>query len=148
MASIVNLRPAVQGDIELLYALYCTVFRSHIEQLWGWDEQWQRGNFRCEFKSSSTLVSRLGGQDIGYLQVLIAPHRMYLKNIALWPEVQGKGIGSILVKDLQDEALRKAVPLELSVFRTNPRAQQFYQRLGFRQVGQNKTHLEMVWHPV
>jgi hypothetical protein len=33
----------------------------------------------------------------------------------------------------------------LSIFRTNPRAMDFYRGLGFRQTGETDTHVTMSW---
>lgn len=97
-------------------------------------------------ESSLTSVIQVAGRTVGYVQTDIDSNRLYLRNIALHPDAQGQGIGTCLVNRLQQEAEERGIPVNLSVFHTNPRAQDFYKRLGFRRTGQTDTHIEMSWH--
>jgi ribosomal protein S18 acetylase RimI-like enzyme len=92
-----------------------------------------------------TSVVRLNGRTVGYLQVRYEPHRVYIQNIALHPEVQNKGLGTTLLNDVKAAATARKVPLELAVFRSNGSAQRFYERHGFHRTGESKTHIEMSW---
>ncbi len=140
-----KLRPADAGDIPRLFGIHRAVFRAHIEQLWGWDEAWQRQNFASECAAAITSVVELDGQTIGYLQVLERDSHLYVQNIALSANHQGQGIGSQLLKDLQSQAAARRLPLRLGAFRSNAAALSLYQRLGFRQTGETRTHTEMEW---
>jgi ribosomal protein S18 acetylase RimI-like enzyme len=146
MEDAVNVRPATLRDLELLFDLHRIVFRHHIEEIWGWDEAWQRSRFRQEFESSETSVVELAGQIIGYVQTDSDPSRLYLRNIALHPDVQGNGIVTSLVRQLQRNAAKRGVPVYLSVFRTNRQAQEFYDRLGFLTTGRTDELIEMSWN--
>lgn len=140
-----NLRPADHSDVPTLFAIHRSVFRAHIEQLWGWDEAWQRQNFAAECAAAITSVVEVDGQTIGYLQVLEQDSHLYVQNIALSADHQGQGIGSQLLKDLQSQAAARRLPLRLGAFRSNAAALSLYQRLGFRQTGETPTHTEMEW---
>lgn len=140
-----NLRPADHSDLPTLFAIHRSVFRAHIEQLWGWDEAWQRQNFAAECAAAITSVVEVDGQTIGYLQVLEQDSHLYVQNIALSADHQGQGIGSQLLKDLQSQAAARRLPLRLGAFRSNAAALSLYQRLGFRQTGETPTHTEMEW---
>lgn len=48
---------------------------------------------------------------------------------------------------LQAEAARSTLPLRLSVFRSNPRAERFYEGLGFQVSGSNEDLIRMEWLP-
>ena len=80
------------------------------------------------------------------MQTAKEPKRLYLRNIALNPDVQGQGIGTHLIRQLQQESGTCGIPLELVLFRTNPRACEFYKRLGFEVTGQTEAFIEMSWH--
>ncbi len=140
-----NLRPADHSDLPTLFAIHRSVFRAHIEQLWGWDEAWQRQNFAAECAAAITSVVEVGGQTIGYLQVLEQDSHLYVQNIALSADHQGQGIGSQLLRDLQSQAAARRLPLRLGAFRSNAAALSLYRRLGFRQTGETPTHTEMEW---
>lgn len=140
-----NMRPATAGDQPVLFEVHRSVFRSHIEKLWGWDEVWQRENFASEFASATTSVIEEDGRIAGYIQVMEKHDRIYVQNVAISEAFQGKGIGTQLLEGLQSNAAARKVPLQLSVFRTNTPAQRLYERLGFRPVGETQTHVEMSW---
>ena len=143
-----KLRPATEKDLESLFGLYRTVFQPHIEEIWGWDDSWQRTNFSKDFESSSTSVVEVHGDTAGFVQTVEEQERLVLKLIALSPETQGRGLGTALMENLKREAERRRIPLELVVFRTNDRACDFYERLGFRRTGRTDDFIEMSWFPV
>lgn len=140
-----NLRPANTEDLVLLFAIHRSVFRSHIETLWGWDENWQLQNFTSECAAAATCVIDIDDQIAGYIQVLDRGSQIYLQNIAIDPAFQGKGVGSMLLKGLQSQATARNVSIHLGVFRTNTPAQRLYKRLGFRNIGETRTHIQMSW---
>jgi ribosomal protein S18 acetylase RimI-like enzyme len=140
-----ELVPANEHDFESMFALHCLVFREHIVQLWGWDETWQRENFRTEFSSSFCSVILHSGAPVGYLQTAEHSGRIRLWNIAIQPTFQGRGIGRSVVNTVQQIAAQRSLPLTLRVFPTNPRAQRFYERQGFREISRTRTGIEMEW---
>jgi len=64
-------------------------------------------------------------------------------NIAIQPLFQDRGIGQSVLKTLQQVAVQRGLPLKLRLFPTNPRAQRFYERLGFSEIGRTRTGIEM-----
>lgn len=120
-----DLRPAANTEEADLFEIHRVVFRPHIEQLWGWDERWQRRNFAAELASSTTSAIRIDALIVGYVQFRDEGSRIYVQNIALLPDFQRRGIGTSVVKELQAKAAARDVPLELGVFRTNAPARRF-----------------------
>ncbi|MDN5872584.1 MAG: GNAT family N-acetyltransferase [Nitrococcus sp.] len=143
-----DVRPATCNDEAALYEIHRAVFRSHIEQIWGWNEEWQRSNFATELASSSALVILIDARIAGYVQFRNEGNRIYVQNIALLPDVQSKGIGTRLIKELQAKATVRGVPLELDVFRTNTSARRFYERLGFERMCDTEMHTQMSWSAI
>jgi ribosomal protein S18 acetylase RimI-like enzyme len=123
---------------EAVFALHEQLFRWHIGQIWGWHPEWQQTNFRGNWGTCDThLIESEDGRLIGYRQILQQPDRIFLKNLGLIPDFQGRGIGCRLIRQLQNEAESAGLPIRLSVFVTNPRAQAFYEKLGF--IHENRT---------
>ena len=60
---------------------------------------------------------------------------------------QRRGIGSRCVDSILKQASQAGLPVELRVFKNNPRALVFYHRLGFEQTVTCKTHIHMRWEP-
>ena len=86
-----------------------------------------RDVFVAEFggKIIGVLVLHLGGSFDGYIQL-----------IAVFPEFQSRGFGSQLVRFAEEKIFRRTQNVFLCVSSFNPRAQKFYERLGYRRVGE------------
>ena len=140
-----HLRPTTASEQTALFEIHQAVYRAHIEQLWGWDLDWQQQNFAREFAAATPCVIEVDGHLAGYLQIQEEDRRIYVQNIVISGQFQGQGIGSSLLRDLQTRAAARQIAVELGVFKTNPAAQRLYARLGFRQIGETSTHIEMRW---
>ena len=66
-------------------------------------------------------------------------------DIALLPEAQGKGIAAIIFRALCKQAQMERKRVTLCVHPLNTRARAFYERLGFRYVGEEGPVLRMDW---
>jgi ribosomal protein S18 acetylase RimI-like enzyme len=140
-------RLAAASDEAELFEIHRAVFQGHVEQIWGWDEGWQRANFAREMASSTTLVVRIDASLAGDLQFREEDDRLFVHNVALLPDCQNRGIGTELIRVLQAKAANRGIPLELAVFRTNASALRFYERLGFEKRCATDTHTAMFWRP-
>jgi ribosomal protein S18 acetylase RimI-like enzyme len=132
-------------DQEALFALHEELFRSHIEQIWGWDDEWQRANFRKEWDNAPPEIILLDGNKAGCVQVRKEADHLYILNLALHPRFQGQGAGTAVVRTIQQRAAALNLPVRLSVFRTNPRVAGFYQKEGFEVEEETVTECRMRW---
>lgn len=139
------LRDAVAVDEAMLYRWHAEAYRAPVEQLWGWDESWQRRDFGRLFAALPPLVVMRGSAGIGYIQTLARHDALHLANIVIRPAARGQGVGSALIRHLQVAAAKRRCAVTLKVFRSNPRAQVFYHRRGFEATGHSATHLDMRW---
>ena len=87
----------------------------------------QREVFAAEFgqKIAGVLILHLGGSFDGYIQL-----------IAVFPEFQNRGLGEKIMQFAEAEIFRRRKNVFLSVSSFNDRAQNFYERLGYRRVGE------------
>jgi len=145
--SVMDTRLAAASDEAELFEIHRAVFRGHIEQFWGWDEEWQRANFAAEMASSTTLAVRIDARLAGYLQFREEDDRLFVQNLALLPDCQNRGIGTELIRMLQAKAANRGIPLELAVFRTNASALRLYERPGFEKRCATDTHTATFWRP-
>lgn len=141
-----RLRPAQSGDRDFLWSLKRRTLRPYVEKTWGnWKETEQHGWFLRIFSPEAVQIVVVEDCDAGMLEVVRAPEKITLANIALMPEFQGRGFGTALVTGLQDEAKAAGVPLHLQVLKANLRAHRLYVRLGFLPAGETPTHRLMSW---
>ena len=142
----ISLRPATESDREYLWWLHGATMRTYVEAIWGWDEAVQRQYFAERFDPARIELIESAGEAIGYISVERQREFIFLSAITMAPQAQSRGIGTRLIRDLQDEAERQCVPLRLRVLQGNP-ARRLYERLGFAATGETETHITMSWLP-
>ena len=130
----ITLRPATPADTEFCYQLHKAAMGEYITAIWGWDEQVQRAFHDRAFNPRRWQVITAGQADIGMLDVEYRPGEIYLSRIEIDPGHQGRGIGSLIVNALTEEAARKGQDLVLEVLAVNHRARALYERLGLTEV--------------
>ena len=140
-----TLNPAKTSDKPQLYELHVNLFRDHIEKIWGWDEDWQIANFQKEWDDSRTEVIQVDGNVVGCVQTRLEADHIYVLNLAIGNKHQGLGLGSAVMNALKERATTQALPIQLSVFRTNQRVIAFYERLEFGIVEETETGCKMHW---
>lgn len=143
----VTLRQATAADYDFLYSLHRQAMRPYVEATWGWVEAWQEEYFCKKFDPAPRRVIQVDGKDVGVLVVEDKPDHRYLALIELLPAYQGRGIGTALIKDLQNWACTHQIPLVLHVLKTNPRARALYERLGFVICGEEEVRWRMEYAP-
>jgi ribosomal protein S18 acetylase RimI-like enzyme len=139
----VTLRAATSEDKEWIYEVKKQAYHHYVENIWGWDEAWQRNNFESEYDRRVNFVVMLDDQLVGWLQLEYPPYQVYLGNIAILDHYQGRGIGTAVLTRIIGEASASSRSVALQVFKTNPRATALYERLGFRRVGETATHFRL-----
>ena len=145
MTSSLAIREVRGDDYETVYTLYENLFRSQIECTWGWHESWQRHNFSVNWRKCETRVVVSDRGIVGYIQTVRHTDHLFLKNIGLLASYRSKGIGSRIINDLKVAAQAGGLPIKLSVYVTNPRAEAFYARLGFKKTRRSDRFQDMVW---
>ena len=142
----IRLRPATESDYEYLWWLHGATMRTYVEAIWGWDEAVQRQYFEERFDPARLQIVESAGQTVGYISVERQREFIFLSAITMAPQTQRQGIGTRLIRDLQDEAERQRIPLRLRVLQGNP-ARRLYERLGFAVTEETETHITMSWPP-
>ena len=139
----IQLRDATKDDADFLYQLHRAAMQTYVVQTWGeWDESWQSMYFLKNFDPNNCQIIIVDQQDVGMISVIRREADIFVKQLAVLPDFQSKGIGTQLVLSLADEASRKNLPLTLQVLKVNP-ARELYERLGFSVTGETITHYEM-----
>jgi len=150
----IGLRPAADEDEEFLLKVYQS---SRGEDLRGleWDEdriseflsmqhQAQQQFYRNDYQHADDDIILVAGQPGGRLIVDRRENEIRCVDLALLLQHRGAGVGSFLIKKLQEEARRANKPLRLQVIRFN-RAVALFERLGFVRTSETGTHFQMEW---
>lgn len=66
----------------------------------------------------------------------------YIQTIGVHPDWRGRGLGTRLIRFAEERIFRQSPNAFLCVSSFNQRAQQFYERLGYRRVGELENYLQ------
>jgi ribosomal protein S18 acetylase RimI-like enzyme len=152
--SALSLRPITPADDAFLARVYAS---SRAEELavTGWSEELkedfcrrqfdaQREYYAANYPEASFQIIERDGWPVGRLYVDRWEKEIRIVDITLLPEFRGSGMGTKLLRDLQEEARSARKSLTIHVERFN-RALGLYQRLGFEQVEDKGVYLLMEW---
>ena len=126
--TLFTLRQATAEDFPRCLGIRNEAMREYIEQIRGWDENYEERRFRGHFQPDKTRVILSDDRVIGFLGVREEDGALYIAQMYLIPEYQGQGIGTALMREL----LAEGRPVVLKVTKLNTGARRLYERLGFR----------------
>jgi GNAT superfamily N-acetyltransferase len=138
-----RVRKATADDSEFAYEVKKAAFREHVEKVWGWDEEEQRRLHERRFASQDFQVIQVSGIDVGIFSIVREPDCLKVKQMFILPEYQNKGIGEACMMHIIRDAEGCKLPVRLQVLKVNSRAMAFFQRLGFKSIGEGDTHVVM-----
>jgi len=152
MDESLRLRPITREDDSFLARVYASS-RAEALAVTGWGEQVKADFCRRQFDAQSAYyaanypeaafqIIERDGWPIGRLYVARWEKEIRIVDITLLPEFRGSGIGTKLLRELQDEARAAGKTLTIHVERFN-RALGLYQRLGFEQIEDKGVYLLM-----
>ena len=143
MSSAMNfeLRNVRESDFDWLYYLRSQTMLTYINDSGGrFDLESQSGRITLAYDSIKIVTS--GNQDIGMFKVTRGSDNWEIVQIQILPDYQHMGIGTELIRNLQEEASQQGITLSLSVLKVNP-AKRLYERLGFEVVQEKEKSYTM-----
>lgn len=151
-----TLRPVTADDAAFLLEVYKSSRGADLREL-GWDEarideflQMQYEAHRAfddnDYAQATDRVILLSGECAGRLLVDSRETEIRCVDLALLPEFRNQGLGTLLVRRLQQDAAAAGKPLRLQVIRFS-RAINLFERLGFVRTSETGTHFQMEWKP-
>ncbi|MEU1725915.1 GNAT family N-acetyltransferase [Nonomuraea sp. NPDC005692] len=141
-----ELRTAAPDDVEAIAELRATVMRPDLERLGRFDEHRVRQRFRDSFAPGHTSVILADGAFAGCVTLRPAEDGRRLEHFYLAPAVQGRGLGTAVLRALLDRADAERATVRLVVLRGSA-AQRLYERHGFTVEGEDQVDVLMVRRP-
>src|SRR6266536_2963155 len=108
------LRTAEPGDVEAIAELRAEVMRADLERLGRYDEHRVRQRFRDSFSAQHTSVIVADGAFAGCVTVRPAEDGRWLEHFYLAPSVQGRGLGSAVLRTVLKQIDADGVLVRLS----------------------------------
>lgn len=153
-----TLRPVTSEDDEFLLAVYASTREAELAQAtWEegqkeaflrWQFEMQRREYNVRFPDARYEVILVDDQPAGRIWVGSDDEQIRLLDIGLLPEFQNRGVGTILLRRLMDEAAQANKFLRHMVFVLNDDAHRFYERLGFAIIDDLGAYKHMEWRPL
>jgi len=133
-------RRAEASDFEAVYSIYMDPLNNPFIAFDLMDRESFRPIFTDLVRTGELCVYEVGGKVAAAYRVARKTHRMshvaYRGVFAVAPRFRGRGTGSRVLADLKERLRSEGVRrLELLVVSDNPRAINFYKRLGFEVEG-------------
>ncbi|MFK4090291.1 GNAT family N-acetyltransferase [Kribbella sp. NPDC020789] len=122
-----RLRPATPADVEPLAELRAVVLRPDLERLGRYDDRRVRQRLRDGFDPSHTWIIEADGVFAGSIALRPAGDGPWLEHFYLDPSLQGRGLGSAVLRHVLDT---HDGPVRLNVLQGSP-ARRLYERHGF-----------------
>jgi len=151
-----HLRAVDETDNEFLAELYFSR-RADLQQIPGdaqfvrqlikMQQQMQAVGIRNNFPMAKHLLLEDRSVRIGGLVVDVGASDVRLVDIALLPEVQGRGIGKQVLRAMQEDALSRGLSMSLAVEKNNLRARALYLSAGFYVHSEDSMFEQLHWHP-
>ena len=139
-----SLKKVTAADEEFLLSVYASTREAELAQvIWAdgqreaflkWQFEMQREQYQARFPDAEYSLIEIDNQSAGRVWVGENGTEIRLLDIALLPEFQNRGVGTLLLRELIDEAKKSQKPLRHMVFMLNSDAHRFYERLGFEMI--------------
>jgi ribosomal protein S18 acetylase RimI-like enzyme len=148
------LRHAVDADAGFMRALYASTRDdlrllplppAQVEQLIAMQERVHEAGRRAVYPNAEVMLLEHAGAPAGRVVLDATGTDWRLVELALLPEMRGRGLGAMLVTALQRRAAAHGARIGLAVLRTNAPALRLYERAGFGYAGGNELQHQMVW---
>jgi ribosomal protein S18 acetylase RimI-like enzyme len=152
----VRLRPATDEDQEFLHQVYASSREEELAAV-PWSPQQkdaflrmqtraQRQHYAAAYPAAHYQVLEVDGVPAGRMLLDVASERVHLVDFGLLPPFRNRGVGTALLRDLQELARQRGQSLSLATEVNNP-ARRLYTRLGFVVEEEKEMHVFLVWHP-
>lgn len=131
----------------MIAELRATVMRPDLERLGRFDEHRVRQRLRDSFSPRYTSVIVSDGAFAGCVTMRPAEDGRWLEHFYLSPGLQGRGLGSAVLRTLLDRTDAEDMPVRLKVVQGSA-ARRLYERHGFTVEAQDPIDISMVRLPV
>lgn len=138
------LRNYEDNDYKFIYDIKKSAYKDYVEKHYGpWKENEQIKFFDDYIKKQSNFIKIivLDNKSIGFVDISVIDNICEINNICIDEKYRGQGIGTQILNDCLNK--HKDKDIKLQYFKSN-RVGNLYKRLGFKEIGETKTHYQMV----
>jgi GNAT superfamily N-acetyltransferase len=133
------LRPGRASDLSFAAAVYFRAMAETFQRTVGSDPERAAALLLALWDLGQIRIVVAAGRDIGWIQTAPATAAMFVRNFCVDPDYQRLGIGSVVMRQIIDEAWERGEAVTLGVVKGSP-ARRFYERLGFQATHNDAEH--------
>jgi GNAT superfamily N-acetyltransferase len=138
-----EMRPASMADVEAVAELRAVVLRADLERLGRYDERRVRQRLQDAFVAAHTRIIEVGGVFAGCVSLRPDGEAYWLEHFYVAAHLQGKGIGSAVLRGLLKRCDRDGLRVRLNVLQGSG-SRRLYERHGFILVSEDPIDVFMV----
>lgn len=139
-----TLRRACPEESELAYRVKRAALAAQAAAGEGWDDANEWPTHQRRFASQEYYLLEEAGAVVGIMAMVVESGQVRFNQFFVLPSHQGKGLGTVALRVLADEADRRGLPTRLDVKAGNHRAIALYRRFGYREVERSDASVAMV----
>jgi GNAT superfamily N-acetyltransferase len=140
------MRPARPADVEAIAELRAVVMRPDLERLGRYDEHRVRQRLRDGFSPQHTSIIMTASTFAGSVTLRPSGNGHWLEHFYLAPALQGRGLGSAVLRSLLSRTDTSGDLVRLNVLQGSP-ARHLYERHGFTVEAQDEIDIFMLRRP-
>lgn len=142
----ISSRPATIADADFARSVHHRAYRDVIERQYGpWEESTQDKLFAAAWSAAAHEIVLCNDTRCGYTSIENRDDCIYVHELVVDPDFQGRGIGTNILREVMEQAISKSVPVRLRTHVTN-RAANLYRRMGFQETARTETHVLLEWN--
>ena len=105
----------------------------------------QQASYREQYPNANTYILFYHQQAVGKVMLDISEYRIHLVDFIIIPSMRGRGFGSAILAAIKQEAMKRHLPIGLSVERENTQAKKLYLQHGFKLESYSGAYESMLW---
>lgn len=139
--------PVVAQDFDVMLALRMEALRESLTRLGRWNPEFSRQHFLKSFDPPHMRHIVHGGERVGFYTFMPEGENLRLRHLYLNVGTRGRGLGSVVVRQLQDQAAPQGRAIVLEALQQSD-SNRFYVRHGFVKTGEDALDVFYRWQPV
>ena len=154
---VLSLKAVTPTDEPFLLSIYASTREDELSQVvWAngqkeafltWQFELQRQQYEARFPDAEYKIILIDNEPTGRIWIGRNQKEIRLLDIALLPQFQNRGVGTVLLKELIAESDSSGKSLRHMVFVLNNNANRFYERLGFVEIEDLGGYKHMEYRP-
>ncbi len=154
---MLTLRPVTDGDDEFLLSLYASTREAELAQLpWNAAQKdafvrmqfaAQKRHYAAQYPQADHEIICVDGAPAGRIYLDRSGENVHILDITVLPQRRNAGTGTLVLRQIMDEAAKQGKPVTIYVENFNP-SLRLFTRLGFQTAEENGFHLLLKRSPI